>query len=153
MKFGEEGQSMVEFALVLPVLMIVLTGICSFGIALNQYMVLTNATNAGARAFALSRGQTTPALAGTNPCAYAVQTVENAAPSLNASNMTFTILYTPSGTTNGGSATTYSTSCSGLSLKTADMVQVKVAYPVVPILAGLGSMTLNLMGNSTELVN
>src|ERR1039458_6487808 len=51
---GEEGSTVAEMALVLPILLAVLTGIFSFGIALNQYLVLTNAVNNGARAFAMS---------------------------------------------------------------------------------------------------
>ena len=51
---GEAGSTVAETALVLPVLLVVLTGIFSFGIILNQYLVLTNAVNGGARGFAAS---------------------------------------------------------------------------------------------------
>ena len=80
-----------EFGLVAPVLLLVLTGIFSFGIILSQYEVLTDSVSAGARAFALSRLQTTPALAASDPCAYAIQVLKAAAPNLNSSSLKFTI--------------------------------------------------------------
>lgn len=46
---SESGASAVEFALVLPVLMMVLFGIIEFGFALYQQAVLTNASREGAR--------------------------------------------------------------------------------------------------------
>src|SRR5579875_2530352 len=39
----EEGQNLVEFAFVAPMLLLAVTGLLRFGIALNQYEVLTNA--------------------------------------------------------------------------------------------------------------
>ncbi len=46
---------MTEFALVLPVLLVVLFGIVQFGIAFNNYVTLTDAVRAGARVAAVSR--------------------------------------------------------------------------------------------------
>jgi len=46
---SESGASAVEFALLLPVLMIVLFGIIEFGLALYQQAILTNASREGAR--------------------------------------------------------------------------------------------------------
>ena len=43
------GQSLVEFALVLPILMIIVFGIIDFGMGLRSYISLTNATREGAR--------------------------------------------------------------------------------------------------------
>jgi Flp pilus assembly protein TadG len=43
------GQSLVEFALVLPLLMILVFGIIDFGMGLRSYISLTNATREGAR--------------------------------------------------------------------------------------------------------
>ena len=45
----ESGQTMVEMAIVLPVLLVVLIGIVQFGIAFNKYLTLTDAARAGAR--------------------------------------------------------------------------------------------------------
>lgn len=46
---GERGASLVEFALVLSLLMILLAGIVDLGRAFNSYMVITNASREGAR--------------------------------------------------------------------------------------------------------
>jgi len=43
------GQSLVEFSLVLPVLLIMVFGIIDFGMGLRSYISLTNATREGAR--------------------------------------------------------------------------------------------------------
>jgi Flp pilus assembly protein TadG len=46
---GRRGQSLVEFSLVLPVLLIIVFGIVDFGMGLRSYISLTNATREGAR--------------------------------------------------------------------------------------------------------
>src|SRR5262249_34614720 len=56
---SESGASAVEFALLLPVLMMILFGIIEFGFALYQQAVLTNASREGAR---LGIVQATPAI-------------------------------------------------------------------------------------------
>ncbi len=51
----ERGQSVAEFALVLPLLMLVLIGIVQFGMVFKQYITLTDAVREGARKAAVSR--------------------------------------------------------------------------------------------------
>ena len=51
----ESGQTMVEFALILPTLAILLFGIIQFGIAFNNYLAVTDAVRAGARQAAVAR--------------------------------------------------------------------------------------------------
>lgn len=48
-KAKSRGQSLVEFAMVLPVLVIMIFGIIDFGMGLRSYIALTNATREGAR--------------------------------------------------------------------------------------------------------
>lgn len=50
---GEKGQSLVEFALVLPVLMLILLGIIEFGWLFNAKITLTSAAREGARVYAI----------------------------------------------------------------------------------------------------
>jgi Flp pilus assembly protein TadG len=52
---NQDGQAMVEFVLVAPVLLLLIFGIVQFGILFNNYMTLTDATRAGARQAAVSR--------------------------------------------------------------------------------------------------
>jgi Flp pilus assembly protein TadG len=121
--FEEQGQAMVETALVLPILLLVLTGILAMGLAFNNYLILTEASNVGARALAISRGST------TDPCATASSAVIAAAPLLVSTNLTFTFVL--NGTSYSG------TSCSSGSTTTgaaANLVQgsnalVTVTYP------------------------
>ncbi len=52
---AEDGQGIVEFAFVLPILLALLLGIVQFGIAFNNYLTLNDATRVGARKAAVSR--------------------------------------------------------------------------------------------------
>jgi Flp pilus assembly protein TadG len=123
-KFRDErGQAMLEIALCLPVLLLLVTGIMVFGLAMNNYLMLTNATNTGVNQLAVYRGYT------TDPCNTVATSVYAAAPNLNRANMTFNL--TLNGTVYTG------TSCSSSSTTTgaaANMVQgtravVNVTYP------------------------
>ncbi len=65
----EQGQAIVEFALVMPLLMLLLFGVVYFAMAFNLQMVLNTAAREGARAWASSRGNTSPCCAAcTSPC-------------------------------------------------------------------------------------
>src|ERR1700743_1621436 len=99
-----DGQSLVEFALTLPILLLVVTGLMMFGIAINNYLQLTDAVNVGARAVSIARGQT------TDPCSTAATAVIAGASLLKSANMTFKL--TLNGTTYTG------TSCSSSSTTT-----------------------------------
>lgn len=46
---GERGQTMTEFAIVLPIFLLLLLGIAQGGVAFHNYIQLTDATRAGAR--------------------------------------------------------------------------------------------------------
>jgi Flp pilus assembly protein TadG len=60
-KRNEQGQAMVEFAIVLPILLMLVFGIVQFGITFNHYLTLTDAVRAGARQAAVSRIASDPA--------------------------------------------------------------------------------------------
>jgi Flp pilus assembly protein TadG len=51
----QQGQTMVEFTLVFPVLAILLFGVIQFGIAFNNYLALTDAVRAGSRQASVAR--------------------------------------------------------------------------------------------------
>jgi Flp pilus assembly protein TadG len=168
---GEEGSTIAEMALVLPILLAVLTGIFSFGIALNQYLVLTNAVNNGARAFAMSAPSQD---AGTSflgdPCWAAANAINNSVSNMNASSIQYTITYTSfSGiqtdiTSNTPTSITTKTgngsgtngagfpSCSTLKMYQYDYVTVQAVYPIFPSLYGWTRSGLNLTAQSTEMV-
>jgi Flp pilus assembly protein TadG len=114
---------MVEMALVLPVLLLVVTGILTFGLAFNNYVMLTEATSVGARALAISRGQT------TDPCATASSAVYAAAPLLASSKLSFTFVL--NGTTYTGASCSSGSSTTGAAgnLKQGAYASVTVTYP------------------------
>ena len=58
---GDRGQTMVEFALVLPILCVVLFSIIQFGVLYNNYITVTDATRVGARKAATARTMANPA--------------------------------------------------------------------------------------------
>jgi Flp pilus assembly protein TadG len=77
---GEKGQTLVEFVLVAPVLLLILFGIVQFGVAFKNSMVVTDAVRAGARKAAVSS-------TATNPTATAQQAVIAAAGDLDPSKL------------------------------------------------------------------
>jgi Flp pilus assembly protein TadG len=46
---NQKGQALVEFALILPILMLVVMAILQFGMMLNSYLTIENASREGAR--------------------------------------------------------------------------------------------------------
>lgn len=56
----EQGQSTVEFALLVPMLCMILFGIIQFGIVYNNYLVIVDAARVGARKAAVSRQALNP---------------------------------------------------------------------------------------------
>ena len=50
----DRGAAAVEFALVVPILLVVLFGIIDFGFAINRYAIVNNAAREGVRAASLS---------------------------------------------------------------------------------------------------
>jgi hypothetical protein len=56
----DSGQTVTEFALVLPLLAILLFGIIQFGIVFHQYVTLTDAVRAGGRQGAVARDLPNP---------------------------------------------------------------------------------------------
>jgi Flp pilus assembly protein TadG len=57
---SERGQTMTEFALVMPILLVLLFGIVQFGIIFNNYVTLTDAARTASRKGAVSRNDSDP---------------------------------------------------------------------------------------------
>jgi Flp pilus assembly protein TadG len=108
------GASLVEFAIGLPVLMLIGLGMLKFGVAMNHYVMLTNASSSGATALALARGTTTPYTAATTA-------ITSAAPSLTAGSITTTVRV-------NGTACTTNSGCAAL-LTAGATAQVTTTYP------------------------
>ena len=162
LRFGNEGgQSLVEFALCLPPLFLLLTGLTAIGIAFINYNQLSNAADSAAVQLSLNRG----ALASPyDPCAMVVTQVEAAAPSLKPASMNFSLVingtpYPATGTSNSGfscSSTSQSTGAAGvLSLAWTHPVTVTVTYPCELAIKLYGTNALlncTLTASMTEVV-
>jgi Flp pilus assembly protein TadG len=77
---SNRGQTIVEFALILPVFTLLIAGMMEFGLIINQYLVVAEAAREGARSAALG---------GTD--AQVTTVVDNAASTINQGNLTVTI--------------------------------------------------------------
>ncbi len=123
------GTSVVEMAIVLPLLLLLVFAIGDFGIAYTRWNSLTNAVREGARAGVVFRA----------PCNAATVTsdVENTVSNFAAS----------SGLASGTLTTTVTNSCAGTGTQLTVTSTVPYDYIAISALAGLGP-TLNLSARS-----
>jgi len=122
---SQQGQTMTEFALVLPVLALILFAVIQFGIVFNNYITLTDATRAGARKAAVSRQD-------ANRNSDVVSAIRSSASGLSASKLT---VPPPSSTWNSG-----------------DDVTVTASYPYSISLLGFVVKSGQLSSTTTERV-
>jgi Flp pilus assembly protein TadG len=123
LRIGEEGGALIEFAVVAPIMLLLMTCVFTFGITVIQYLNLTEATNTGARFLAVSRGQT------TDPCSIAVNAIEQAAPGLAPSKLSFSFLL--NGTAYSGTSCSSSSTTTGAAgnLVQGKNAEITVTYP------------------------
>ena len=146
---GSRGAVVVEFAIVLPVLVLLVVGMIQFGIILNSYVTLAYAAGAAAGQFAASRSD-------SQPVTDALTVVNNAAPGLTAANLTVSLYVSPNTPSSGttcfeGSANATSVSAGNSSCSTAltsaapvggtlQPAAVTLSYPCGPqLIINLGS--------------
>lgn len=119
---NKKGQSLVEMALVLPVLLLILTGILDFGFLFNNYLIVSNASREGARSAAVGSTDTE-----------IKNKVNTVAGTLDSSRLTVTI--SPDQRRTRG-----------------DSVTITVAYKyklITPIIAAIIPGPVNLTANTT----
>ena len=141
-----EGGALVEFAVVTPLMLALMTGIFGLGFALAFYLQLNNAVDVGARTVAVIRATnsdgTTP-----DPCAAALTAITNAAPSLTSSQIKLSV------NLNGNAYNNVTTCTNGeanvISGKTA---QVTATYPYTVMLFGWKPVAMTLSAQTTELM-
>ncbi len=115
---NQNGQSLVEFALVIPLLLLILMGIIEFGLMFSSFITITNASREGARLASLGGSD-----------AAIEERVELVAQNINVSNISVTIEPNLSNRTTG------------------EMVTVLVEYDYVmfsPIISNILSPFINL---------
>jgi Flp pilus assembly protein TadG len=133
MERSDRGSNLVEFALVLPLLVLILAGMADVGRAFNSYMVITNGAREGARA--ASRLSCYPADAAQRATykARIEQIVRDEVAGSAVPPGALGIVIAPD---------PVSTGCA----KGADEVQVTVSYPYATILGavtGIGNFTMS----------
>jgi Flp pilus assembly protein TadG len=85
---NEDGQSLVEFALLAPILFLILFGIIQFGIAFKDSIALTDAVRTGARKATVSRSS-------ADPIGVTKAAVVGAAGDLDTAKLNVTVTATP----------------------------------------------------------
>ena len=81
---SERGQTMVEFTIILPILVVLILSIAQFGIAFNNYVTLTDAVRAGSRQAAVGRSL-------PDPTGASIAKVRSSAANLNQSQLNVTV--------------------------------------------------------------
>jgi Flp pilus assembly protein TadG len=156
---GEMGSALVEMALVTPILLLLVTGIFAFSLALYQKMEVAEALSASGRVLALERSQ-------ADPCTDAANAFYAAAPSLAKSKITLQITLgaTSSGIITGGtsypSTATAGTSptCTAAGLGGAAPLQagwggkLTATYPCVLGIYGPSFGNCNIASQITEVI-
>ncbi|MGA8739580.1 MAG: TadE family protein [Terracidiphilus sp.] len=139
--FREEGQALVELALVSSILLVVVTGILIFGIFEMQMMSLTEGVNSAGRVLAVSSGLT------LDPCNSAAQAVQSAAPLLSPSNLSYQIVLNPTPTLGSTTNHSYSAaSCSSTSTTTGAPSYL-ISGGTVTVTATDNNCSLKFFGN------
>ena len=127
------GAPAVEFALIAPLLLMLIMGIIQFSITLNNYIELTEAVRTGARNLAISR-----AMSAATPYTTTVADIGASAGNLTASNITVTL------SVNGTACTTDSGCLTALSTAAGQTATVTATYP-----CSLTVMGVNFLHNCT----
>jgi Flp pilus assembly protein TadG len=122
---SERGQSVTEFALVLPLIVLLLFGVIQFGITFNNYITLTDAVRAGARKGAVSRHE-------QDPVGVTVDQVRRAATDLKAADLQISV---------------------ESSWDAGDEVEVSASYPYAIKLLGVVVKSGRMDSTTTERVN
>lgn len=126
------GQSMVEFALVLPVLLLVFFACIQAGMAYFSYEQVASAANQAARAAAINRTG--------DPTAAADAAARSISPTLNLTNAQIVVAYTSTATP-PGAAWSY-----------PGTTTVTVTHPLTLSLFGLFATSIDLKATATKRV-
>ncbi len=115
---SRKGQSAVETALILPIIIIIITGIIDFGLTFNNYLIINNASREGARNAAVGASDS-----------QIVSNIKDMASTLDQSKLKITIV--PDGSTR----------------KAGNEVTITVEYDndlITPVIGSLVGKTLHL---------
>jgi Flp pilus assembly protein TadG len=114
----DAGSPAVEFALIAPLLLLMLFGIIQVGIAFNNDVELTDSVRTGGRNLAISR-----ATASATPYSTTVSAISAGAPNLTATSITTTM------SVNGVACASDSACATALSTAAGETAAVTATYP------------------------
>ena len=135
---GEAGSVLLETALVLPIILLLMTGIFSFSVALYQKEELAHGVSTASRFLAIDAGA-------TDPCADTASALYASAPTLSRSQITLSFVL--DGVSYAG------TTCSGTThLITGHTAQLTATYPCSLSWYGSGPVSCSLRESITEVV-
>ena len=146
LKSRTDGGSLVEFALIAPLMLALVTGIFGISFALVFYLQLNNAVDVGARTVAVIRATnsdgTTP-----DPCAAALTAITGAAPTLAPSKIKLSV-------TLDGTAYNNVTSCTNgeANVASGKTAQITATYPYTLMLFGWKPVAMTFSAQTTELM-
>ena len=124
----------------MPFLMLIITGMLSFGLNLHDFIVLAYGVNSGAQALAISRGMT------TDPCATAWTAMSNAAPGLTTGSVTLTV--SVNGTSYGG----FTCTSGAANMVQGATAQVTASYPCLFFIYSLNLPACRLATKTAETI-
>lgn len=148
LRMGEEGNALVELAFVAPIMMVMLTGLASFAMALYSYQELGYAVSSAAQQVGAEQGLI------TDPCATLESDITSALPGWTVSKFTFTTTITNSSGPNtfgplAGTAFTCTSGASDMTLNEPMSVTVSYQYSWFSIFTWRPNSTFTPSGNLT----
>lgn len=147
----QRGAAAVEFALVVPLLLVLLFGVMQFGWLMNSYLMVNQATSSGSRLFSTQRGY-------DNPCTAAFTAVTSAAPGLNTASISMSCSVNGAAacsTCSGGSCANDANCKTQLTSNAGNPASITVNYAFSPLIASslsALSMPAELSATATDRV-
>jgi Flp pilus assembly protein TadG len=148
LRTGEEGNALIELAFVAPIMMVMLTGLASFAMALYSYQQLGYAVSAAAQQVGAEQGLI------TDPCATLESDITTALPGWAVNKFTFTTTITSASGPNTfgplvGTSFTCTSGASDMTLNEPMSVTVSYQYSWFSIFTWRPNSTFTPSGNLT----
>ena len=140
-RMGDEGSNLVEFAVMLPLLIMFLTGIFSVGLAFVNQQALMQAVGIGAQQLANSRTTS------KDPCAEVFNAIKATAPTLVPSKINLTTTFNDSGDQPGS---TCQGSVGKMNSVQPGVVTVKASYLCPFSVVGVNIISSSCVASATE---
>jgi Flp pilus assembly protein TadG len=135
---SQKGAQLYEFAVTLPIALLVFTGLLSFGVYLNKSIELTNSTSLAGQYLSISRSVT------TDPCATFASALQNVSPYLQSSSLSYSFTFSSTTPVFSGSYTGTTCTAGAAGMLQGGSATIQVSYP-----CSIGIFGLNLAPGCT----